>query len=94
MTGTKRCDPCWETERLLPHYLRDGGDKAASFVRDALLDALLGRMRGQAPHQPESQPTVSLSCPCWACELERTRVEGGYQHRAYAVALESDKDKE
>lgn len=31
-TGTKRCDNCWETERRLELYLRDGGDNARAFV--------------------------------------------------------------
>lgn len=36
MTGTKLCDACWEVERRLADYLREGGDKARKFVEDAL----------------------------------------------------------
>lgn len=28
MTGTKRCDDCWEVERRLGEYLRRGGANA------------------------------------------------------------------
>ncbi len=37
MTGTKRCDACWEVEHRLRDYLRVGGAKARAFV-EAVLD--------------------------------------------------------
>jgi hypothetical protein len=39
MTGTKLCDGCWEVERRLVGYLRDGGDKARQFVFAAIEQA-------------------------------------------------------
>jgi hypothetical protein len=36
MTGTKKCDKCWEVEYRLIDYLKRGGHKAASFVLQAL----------------------------------------------------------
>jgi hypothetical protein len=36
MTGTKRCDGCWEVEHRLRDYLRTGGAKARAFVEAAL----------------------------------------------------------
>lgn len=32
MTGTKRCDRCWEVEHRLADYLKRGGAKALQFV--------------------------------------------------------------
>jgi hypothetical protein len=39
MTGTKRCDSCYEVEHRLAFYLNDGGDRAKAFVRAALRKA-------------------------------------------------------
>lgn len=36
MTGTKRCDGCWEVEHQLADYLQRGGKKARAFVEGAL----------------------------------------------------------
>jgi hypothetical protein len=36
MTGTKRCDRCWEVERRLKDYLERGSRKALLFVLDAI----------------------------------------------------------
>jgi hypothetical protein len=36
MTGTKRCDSCWEVENRLGPYIAAGGDDAARFVVAAL----------------------------------------------------------
>jgi hypothetical protein len=36
MTGTERCDRCYEVETRLEEYLRRGGDKAAAVLRSAL----------------------------------------------------------
>lgn len=39
MTGTKRCDRCWELERRLADYLAVGGANAFRFVAEALAKA-------------------------------------------------------
>lgn len=39
MTGTKRCDGCWEVEHRLADYLRTGGPNAWVFVGEALAKA-------------------------------------------------------
>jgi hypothetical protein len=39
MTGTSRCDGCWELEHRLADYLRRGGANARDFVRDVLYQA-------------------------------------------------------
>lgn len=36
MTGTKRCDGCWEFEHRLAGYLNDGGEKARKFILSGL----------------------------------------------------------
>lgn len=44
MLGTKLCDGCWEVERRLADYLREGGDNARKFVEDALTEDLRRRI--------------------------------------------------
>ena len=63
MTGTKRCDTCFEVEQRLAGYLRRGGAKAMAFVRSALaredLASVLRPIR--AEHDTHAQPVDG--CP-------------------------------
>lgn len=40
LSGTKRCNNCWEVEKRLATYVTDGGDLARAFVTDTLIASL------------------------------------------------------
>lgn len=82
LSGTKRCDGCWEVEHRLAGYLRTGGEEARLFVIEALRKNDLGNLcshsgcknsatRPAAPHESDNGEKQALP---WYCEKHAKEV--------------------